>query len=298
VRVAYVTAGTIGAGHLVRAVALSRALSRAGFRGTLDVVGPPAAHVFGLSHHAVPMVPRELGDASLASRSELFRVLEGLAPDLVVVDLFWAPLAHVLPALHTRAWLLVRRVPPIWFVGPPGLPFSRGCYERVIAIEPGVVAPSDEHIEPVVVANPDELLERDALRRRLDIRDDEKLVVVAHAGAPGECATLAADEAMRDPSATIHAFAFDALAPVQGVKVHDGAELFPLATWLGGADAIVTGAGYNTFWEAQWLGHASRARFVAFERPIDDQAWRIATCRTHVPRANGADVLARRIVSG
>jgi UDP:flavonoid glycosyltransferase YjiC (YdhE family) len=296
-RIAYVTAGTIGAGHLVRAVAISRALSRAGFRGELVVVGPPAPHVFGLDHRAVRMVPRELGDAARAERSELHRVLSELQPDLVLVDLFWAPLVHVLPALRAPAWLLVRRVPQVWFEGPPGLPFSRARYERVIAIEPGVVAPADECIEPVIAVNPDELLGREALRERLDVRPDEKLVVVAHAGAPGECSVIATGEVARDPSAKIHVFAFDR-PHIPGAEVHDGADVFPLASWLAGADAIVTGAGYNTFWEAQWLGHSARTRFVAFERPIDDQAWRLSTCRTHVPRDNGADVLARRIVSG
>jgi hypothetical protein len=39
-RIAYVTGGTVGAGHLVRGVAVGRALGRAGIDATYRMFGP------------------------------------------------------------------------------------------------------------------------------------------------------------------------------------------------------------------------------------------------------------------
>ena len=80
---------------------------------------------------------------------------------------------------------------------------------------------------------------------------------------------------------------------VMSFDATDPAALFPLAEWLSGADAICTGAGYNSFWEARWLGYYNRTRFTAFGRHIDDQEWRLTECADYTPKENGADQLAR-----
>ena len=71
---------------------------------------------------------------------------------------------------------------------------------------------------------------------------------------------------------------------------------FPLAEWLPGADAICTGAGYNSFWEARTLGYFDRTHFTPFSHHIDDQAWRVRECAHYSPKENGADRLAQWIL--
>jgi hypothetical protein len=217
------------------------------------------------------------------------------------VDLFWAPLRHVLPLPSCAAWLLVRSVPPKWFVGPPGHPYERSQFARVIAIEPGAgLGHEDETIDPIVIANPDEVRPKTALREALGVADGERLLVVHQAGVPGEWTELTKG------GGTVHAFTLSrddvtiaasttSPPPAPGVHVHDGDAFFPLAEWLPGADAIVSGAGYNAFWEAHWLGYARRTTFTPFARKIDDQAWRIRACAGSAPKQNGADVLARML---
>jgi hypothetical protein len=222
------------------------------------------------SYRAVPLDPVELSDPRRGGQSELARVLRELSPELLIVDLFWAPLRRLLPIAGCEAWLLVRRVPPVWFKGPPILPYERSLFARVLGIEPGAAdGYVDETIDPIVLANPDECRPREALRDALGVAANERLVVVHQAGNAGEAAALAAS-------------ADDAF--------------FPLCEWLGGADTIVSGAGYNAFWEARRLGYAARSTFVPFTRALDDQAWRVRECSSQVPAENGADVLARRIV--
>jgi hypothetical protein len=315
VRVAFFTAGTIGAGHLLRGLAIERALARrarreGGASGTTFTIFAPrfpyAVARAGRdgarrdSLRELIVKHEELRDPARAKESELSRALREFAPDVLVVDLFWAPLRHVLPLPSCEAWLLLRSVPPKWFVGPPGHPYERSQFARVIAIEPGAGrGHEDETIDPIVIANPDEVKPKRALREALGVASRARLVVVHQVGVPGEWTELS----VANGGSAVHAFTLsrdDATkmeTPVTpaGVHVHDGDAFFPLAEWLPGADAIASGAGYNAFWEAQWLGYADRTTFTPFARNIDDQAWRVSACRDYVPRENGADALARRL---
>jgi hypothetical protein len=286
VRVAFFTAGTLGAGHLVRGLAIRRALERADFRGTYRMFGPPqrfpaAATEARGDWEDVTIAERELLDPSLARSSAVRRALESFAPDVLLVDMFWAPLANVLPLPKCEAWLLLRAMHPKWLVGPPGLPFDASRYARVLAIEPAVPREvSAEPIDPVVLINPDETKPRGALRDRFGIAREKRLVVVAHAGIAGESTSFTPSVSESDALLSLDLHATDAL--------------FPVAAWLGDCDALHAAAGYNTFWEAHWLGYADRTTFVPFARRNDDPHRRMQS-RGHVMRANGADTIAAMI---
>jgi hypothetical protein len=280
-RIAYFTAGNVGAGHHVRGLAIGRGLARAGFRGEYVSVGPPLVHGGAPAgeHRAVTVSHEDLADARRAPESDLARVLSDVAPDLLLVDLFWAPLLHLRVPCET--WLLVRACPPVWFVGPtPAVRFDPSRFARVFAIEPHLAhVPATDVIEPVVVANPDERRPRGALRERLGVASDARLEVVMHAGRRGEREALVAG---RPGSVVLDLFDDDAL--------------FPAAEWLGDADAVTCAAGYNAFWESRWLGTFARTTFTPLPRLIDDQARRLRACSDHVVKENGADALARAIL--
>jgi hypothetical protein len=121
---------------------------------------------------------------------------------------------------------------------------------------------------------------RGALRDRLAVPRERRLVVVAHAGIAGEAASFAPCVGQGETLVSLDLHAADAL--------------FPVAAWLGDGDAIHAAAGYNAFWEAHWLGYAARTRFVALPRRNDDPFLRMKA-RGHVMSANGADTLAAMI---
>ena len=288
-RVGFFTAGTLGAGHLVHGLAIRRALARAGFRGTYRMFGPPqrfpaAAIEADADWEDVAIVDADLLDPTRARASAVRRVLETFAPDVLLVDMFWAPLANVLPIAGCEAWLLLRAMHPKWLVGPPGLPFDASRYARILGTEPAAATVAaqvlHEHIDPIVIVNPDEQRPRGALRERLGIDTERRLVAVAHAGIAGEASsftpTVRADETL----VTLDLHATDAL--------------FPVAAWLGDCDAIHVSAGYNAFWDAHWLGYWERTTFVSIARRNDDTFSRVKA-RGHVMKANGADTLARMI---
>jgi UDP:flavonoid glycosyltransferase YjiC (YdhE family) len=282
-RIAYFTAGTIGAGHLTRGLAIGRALARVGVAATYRMFGPPmrfAAHATD-DYVALDLQDATLLDAAAAAESSLARALAAFAPDLVVVDLYWLPLRHILPRLDAEAWLLLRSCPPAWLDGAPGHPFPAARYARVIGIEPALTLPHlRDHLEPIVIADPADCRPAGALRARLGVGADQALVAVLHTGSDDERLEVAPAAA----DTLVHTFDLTAAEA-----------LYPVCEWLHDADTVVCAAGYNSFWEAHWLGYHERTQFVPFRRKIDDQRWRIETCAGYRPRENGANQLVRWI---
>ena len=283
-KIAYFTAGTVGVGDLLPGLAIERALQRAGFVGEYRAFGTKSPFPFAehINYEPVSVRMPELQSPESAQNSTLAQTLIDYAPELLVVGLFWAPLRYILPLPNCQHWLLIRRCPDIWFEGPEFAPFDAGQYERIISIEPLEYDVFTDEIDPLVICNRDECRPRDALRRLLRIEEKHRLVVVAHAGEPGEIDEIPVEEQPKDT--IVYYNLFDDLAP------------FPLAEWLSGADAIFCGAGYNSFWEARTLGYFDRTHFLPFPRHIDDQAWRVRTCSDVHPETNGADVLASWIM--
>lgn len=287
-RVAYFTAGNLGAGHLVRGLAIGRGLRRAGFTGEYRIFGPPLPFRAPAVHEAyapVVIFQDELRDPLRAPESALAQTFAEFAPDVLLVDLFWPPLRFVLPLPGCECWLVTRWLPRQWFDGPPGVPFARAQYARVLAIEPGFTHAHVTHtLPPVVVANPDECVTREAACARFGVEPALPLVVVAHAGRKGEVPDLGPPPT--DPRPIVTLDLFDRDAP------------FPAAEWLAHVDEYHCGAGYNSFWEAQWLGYASRTRFSVLPRQQPEQGFRLAQGRLRArPAENGADVLARMLLA-
>lgn len=288
-KVAYFTGGTAGAGHVVRGIAIGRALERAGFDADyrLFVPVPPMAGILPATRPFAPMVcpvdSSEVLDPARAPVSKLAASLVDYSPDLLLVDLFWAPLLYILPLLQCEAWLIVRSCPPAWLRGNENIRFDSTQYARVIEIEPVGHPEIREQIEPVVICNPDEARTRDDVCSRWNIGNEKKIYVISHTGLDGENDELGADTDSQDNIAVIRS------------DLHDPDSTFPLAIWLPSVDRIYCAAGYNSYWEARWMNYAHKTRLRVIGRQIDDPLSRVNAGRDYRMKANGADTLARSI---
>jgi hypothetical protein len=285
-RIAYFTAGSAGAGHLVRGVALGRALARNG-EAAYRIFSPPSPFAARAAPwlETVSIDPAALRDRGRAPATALAQALAAFAPDVLVIDVFWVPLVFV--PLPCPAWLLLRSVPPAWLVGPREARFDASRYERVLAIEPAPGLEPFEPWSPLVVARPDEVVPRDALCALLDEPASRPLRLVVRAGLPEDRAVLEDAARALDPGRWRTLDLADAGAP------------FPAARWLGAlgeGDQLVAAPGYNTFWEAQTLGFARYTRWVPIRRTHDDGAMR-AALHVSTPPADGADALARALLA-
>ncbi len=287
-RVVYVTAGTVGAGHTVRGLALQKALGRACVAIELVMLVPDTPWCAldpqgSVTYRAEPELWRR---AEQADTSDLARKIRALDPDLLVVDLFWVPLSQM--SIEAPIWLLLRSVPPAWLQGPAGVPFEAGRYERVFAIEPAPGLDRFEHVGPLVFWDErvGESAERGQLAAMCRAPADGPLRLIMRAG-------IESDDSLLDERASAEAG--------QWSWLRLGAEerLFPVSHWLRrlqAGDVVVSGAGYNTFWEAHLLGYAEHVRWVALPRRIDDQSWRSSLKLESSGLKNGADELARRLL--
>jgi len=286
-RVVFFTAGTHGAGHLVRAVALQRALARTGSTAvTLDVVAPSSSsflRLVGSAGHGVTVDAAVLRLPGTAGNSDVARTIAALKPDLVVIDVFWVPLVFV--PLPCPAWLLLRSVPPAWLVGPKEARFDAARYERVLAIEPAPGLERFEAIEPIVVAAAGDGLPRAVLAQRLGVDLDAPLRVIVRGGLPSDGDVLDAAAQRLHPGRWHH---FD---------LHAADAPFPVAPLLAEADVVVAAPGYNTFWESRLLGFADRMQWVPIKRSLDDAAWRASLPTAMRFSNNGADTLARALIA-
>ncbi len=285
-RIAYFTAGTVGAGHLVRGVALGRALWRTGRDVVYRIFSPPSpfARVAEPWRETVPIEAPLLRRESTARDSAIARALAAFAPDVVVIDLFWVPLVFV--PLPCPAWLLLRSVPPAWLVGPVEARFDVSRYARVLAIEPSKRLERFEAIDPIVVAQHSDVRDRSALAALVGQDPACPLRILAQGGLPADRGPL--EQAAR---------ALDA-RPWAVLDLSEDDAPFPAAEWLGAlrpGDRLVAAPGYNLYWEARSLGFDARTSWVPMARSIDDQASR-AALTTERPRTNGADTLARMLV--
>lgn len=281
-RVCYFTAGSHGAGHLVRAVALQRAIVRGGHAHdiTLDVVAPASpllSRLLGPNAHGVVIDAAELRDPARAVNSAVAHTIAALRPDVVVIDVFWVPLVFV--PLPCPAWLLLRSVPAAWLVGPKEARFDPRRYERVFAIEPAPGLEAFEAVAPVVVSTAEERLPRRALAERLGIAADAPLNVIVQGGLGSDAGVLEAAAHDVDDGHWHRLDMGAADAP------------FPAAPLLAEADRIVAAPGYNTFWEAQLLRFSQRTTWVPIRRQLDDAAWRASLKGNEAIAGNGADTI-------
>ncbi len=295
VKIAYFTGGTAGAGHVVRGLAVHRGLTRAGFSGEMRMFLP--VQTFPALQKALEDIPctvqpiniAEVLDPDIAPTTGLCRALQAFAPDLLIVDLFWAPLLHIRPLLQCEAWLIVRSCPAIWLRGTQKMRFDADQYARVIGIEPVQNDQLDEFIDPIVICNPDEARTRAEVCRQWRIDDSQHIVAVSHAGLTGEIAAIRPDPMLKGASGDTPSAFIDA-------DLHQEDAIFPLAPWLCGVDEVHSFAGYNSYWESRWMGYDNITQFHVVTRKIEDPGLRLAHGRDFVMKQNGADTLARQII--
>jgi hypothetical protein len=293
-KLAYFTGGTAGAGHLVRGLAISRALDRAGYSGDMRMF-IPAEPMPGLQaafetcpYAVCPIDPAEVLDPVAAPESALAAALIDYAPDLLLVDMFWAPVLHILPRAGCESWLLVRSCPENWLRGTETTRFEPLQYARVIGIEPLAVDGIREHISPIVVCNPDDAKTREEVCAHWGIEEGQRIVAITHAGLQGEIDTLQTDydDAVVDDARESFIIESD---------LYDRGAVFPLAAWLPGVDQVHCMAGYNSYWESRWMNYAHKTRLRVVARQIDSPLHRVKAGESYRLQDNGADVLAKAI---
>jgi predicted glycosyltransferase len=289
----------LGAGHLVRALAIARALvavgeSEGSIAHTLVATTSEAeALLFGGPSVASLRLPaparaRAAGWSDADRRYVVEHVLhgaaEGFSPDVLVVDTFPS-------GPHAEAARLLREVPHKVLVRRTVRPERRrtrvlseglDAYDLVVVPDDPVPLPPEPltvpsvRVPPVTLGEAGEGLSRAEARKALGLpRAGRCALVGAGAGGDGEAAeaALRVAELLRDVApAYAPVLAEGPLAAAGAYGRARAVRVAPLQRYLAAFDLAVAAAGYNT---AHELAKAAVPTVLfARERPYDDQAAR------------------------
>jgi UDP-N-acetylglucosamine--N-acetylmuramyl-(pentapeptide) pyrophosphoryl-undecaprenol N-acetylglucosamine transferase len=303
-RVLLVANDGFSAGHVARAIAIARGLARVATRRGISLGAVLAttsqAHALlapeplAIVTLPAPTAARRAG-LSDAERRRLVRaaldgVVEGFAPDLIVVDTFPSGPHGEIAGLGDPAGLaprakraLVRRSVPE--LREDALLAGLGDYD--LAVLAGDPAPQDAvlpiptlRVPPITLAEARDGLDREAARASLALPDGRAILVAAGGGGDPDAAARAlaiAEAIVRVAPEVTPVLALGPLAPdratAPGAKIRV-IRIAPLAPVLAAFDGAFAPAGYNT---AHELAKARvPAALFAQPRPFDDQADRAA----------------------
>lgn len=286
-RIAYYTSGMSGWGHAVQGLAVAHALDRHGGRHDYAVMTPGAVPPSAAADaRFIPLPPEgeEELSPSAYTESALYRALVSFKPDVLIVELHWFMVHAFIQTLPCRKIFLCREVAPEFFSIPlPGgaIAFRPDDYDLVLATEPFERPFPMEEINPIVLRNPDEIFSRAEACRRLGLDPAESICLFTFKEDPRE--ELAARKT------------YSYLEEEGGYRMVYAADyengLFPVADYFNACDYLVTGAGYNSFWEARWF--RKEAIFLPMPRRFENQYRRVAELSDSTFDENGADQLAR-----
>jgi hypothetical protein len=290
-KVVYYSSAMTGSGHVVKGISIANAFRRGAFAVdyTLLSCNPtfaPLAERLGVRHVEIPLEDERQLAAAAAEHSVLFETLASLSPDVLLVDLAWYMCQHVVGKLPGKKILLCRQVEDRFFRIPLAsglLEFRADLYDRVIATEPFRSSVPMETIDPLIIRNRDEILDRHAALERLGAAPDTPVCLFAVNGKPGEL------ERVRRTYSYLEGEGYTVI-----YSSNFAGGLFPAVDYFNGVDLLITSAGYNSFWEAVFF--EKEAIFVPQPRRFEDQRRRVAECQEMRLVHNGADQLVRLVV--
>lgn len=287
-KVVYYTSGITGSGRVVTGISIGNAFKRKGIPCEFIIVsGSNFSHLASdFSHVTIPLEEADALSAENYTKSNLFNCLNNLNPDILLVDLLWFPLYHFIDKLNYKKIFLSRQVSDNFFsitLPDKTIKFIPENFDAVIATEPFESIIPMSHINPIVIRNHNEILPRDEALNKLGIDGEKSVGLFAYNGQPGEY------EAIKNKYNYLESSGYHMIYSSN----YSGKGFFPIVDYFNAVDFVVSGAGYNSFWEIIYFG--KEAVFEPVKRRFEDQEKRVRECRKHVFAENGADQLVEII---
>ncbi|PKL38560.1 MAG: hypothetical protein CVV44_11810 [Spirochaetae bacterium HGW-Spirochaetae-1] len=289
--IVFYTSGRTGTGRLIRGLCVATALKRKGIDCTFTIIsGSPFSHLagtVGVRHVEIPLEDGTRLSRENFHRSALFSTLCSLEPHIILVDLNWFALHHMIRELPGKKIFLSRQVADRFFTlaaKDETLAFNPAQYDRIFAIEPFASAVPMERLNPFILRNHDEIFTREEAMEKLGLNAGDRHCLISHNGEPGEFRQLQKDFSYLKDAGYV---------PAYSTSYDDG--IFPIVDYFNAFDLIVCGGGYHAFWEAVYF----EKEFIPIPMPRlhENQHQRIELCKDYHFTENGADELADIIMA-
>jgi len=287
-KVVYYTSGITGSGRIVTGISIGNAFKRKGIPCEFTIVSSSdfSQLAADFPHVEIPLEEADALSSENCKSSALYNCLCKLDPDVLLVDLLWFPLYHFIHELRCAKILLCRQVSDSFFSIPLPtgiLRIDTGSYNSIIATEPFESCIPMKQVNPIVIRNHDEILPRDEALKKLGVKGNRPVGLFAYNGEPGEYKTIKRKYSyLERPYEMIYS------------TNYSDKGFFPIVDYYNAVDFIVSGAGYNSFWEIIYF--EKEAVFEPVLRRFEDQAKRVMECSDYKFTDNGADQLVDIIV--
>ncbi len=286
-KIVYYTSGMTGSGRVVRGIAIANACARKRIDCEFTIV---SSSRFGFlaegfaRHIEIPAGDEHEHSKDTYSNSAVYSTLAALDPDILIVDLLWFPLHHFIREMKCKKLFLFTQIsnPRFFKIELPGetLQFSPEYFDLLLQAEPLPLDIGARRINPIVLRNRDEILSQSQALDKLKLEPSDKPnCLFAYNGEPGEY------EAIREK----YSYLEEEYRMVHSSN-YSGTGFFPIVDYYNAFDFIVSGAGYNAFWEIIYFD--KEAVFEPVPRQFEDQTYRIRECQEFYFDENGADQLA------
>lgn len=214
-------------------------------------------------------------------KSALYKTIQKIKPDILIVDLLWFSLFHFIEELQCKKIFLCHQVSDDFFQIPTSeeeLIFNPLVYNEVLAIEPFESVIQMREINPIILRNRDEVFSREEALNKLNLKGEKDICLFAFNGRPEDF----------DRNKQKYSYLENAGYQMVYTTNYKGG-LFPVLDYFNAFDFIICGAGYNQFWEVQYF--QKEAVFENVPLRFSSTEKRIAQCSDFVFDENGADQL-------
>lgn len=205
-------------------------------------------------------------------------------PDILVSEMHWfavQPVLETLKACGTQAVYLARQVHKDFFHPTQLQPrhwFQPDRWDLCFGLEMWEAPQGFAFLNPMIMKEPQEILPAAKAKALLGTKTAQPTCVLAETGNP--------DDRLRvwDLEERYRHLGYETIVMGPGRFWH-----FPLIDLFNGIDFLVTGAGYNTFWESRY--YHKQSHFLVCPRQFEDQKERVRKFADASVPKNGAEEL-------
>jgi hypothetical protein len=290
VNIVYYTSGLTGWGRIVTGLSIANALKRKGILCEFTIVSnfQPSFQFENVHHIRIPVENEEILLSPNYQQSTLFKTLIDLKPDICLFDLIWYTTYNFIHEINCKKILLCRQVSDKFFSIPlqdKKLDFNPKHFDLLLATEPFKSSIKMDSISPIVIRNKDEILPKEEAAARLGVTGNRPVCLFAYNGEPGEF------EAIKKKYSYLKDSEYQMLYSTN----YSDKSFFPIVDYLNAVDFLISGAGYNAFWEIIYFN--KEAIFEPVRRNFENQFWRVQNCQEFYFEENGADQLVDIIMN-
>lgn len=291
-KIVYYSSGVTGSGRLGPGISLYNAFKRNNVPVDYTMITHcPMGYLaedMGIDHIQLPVENEYQLSPEHYHESILYHTITTINPDMLVVYLQWFTLAEFIDELPCIKVFLARQVSPSFFfieTEKKKYAFQPQTYHTCFAIEPVDFSFSTIQVNPLIMRNSDEIYPEATAREKLKAVPHQKLCLISINGNSGEFEQVYQEYSQKLPAGYA----------LVSTTNYDTSGIFPVVDYYNAFDLVISGAGYNSFWETRYF--QKQTEYVPFERMFEDQWRRPRLFSDHTFKENGADQLLKMLLN-